>query len=395
MTTAEHDELARLVGDPKRFLEAVFGQRPLLIPAADPTGFSDLLALDDVDHLVSASALRAPAFRLVRHGKTLVPTRRATIGSRTVSDLIDVAAVHREFAAGATIVLQGLHRTWPSVAALCRSLEATLTHPVQANAYLTPPVAQGLKLHADPHDVFAVQIHGQKRWVVEPDGEPSWDLVLDPGDVLYLPAGTRHAAQTVEEPSLHLTLGIKTITWRSLIERAWRATLDQSHDEARADLDAPLPAGWADEPSSLAANLHDQLTTLAAQLSSSDVEPVLQGAAAHFHTTRHPDRRGGLRDLLEVGGLHDATLLERRAGSGARTWEDDEVLHLALVDRRLTMPARLAPAVHTVLTARRLRPRDLDDHLDRDSRLVLCRRLVREGLLRIVPDALAAPPADA
>jgi bifunctional lysine-specific demethylase and histidyl-hydroxylase NO66 len=71
---------------------------------------------------------------------------------------------------------------------------------VQANAYLTPPVAQGLNLHGDPHDVFAVQTHGVKRWVVEPPDEPRWELELRPGDVLYLPAGTRHAAQTIDRP---------------------------------------------------------------------------------------------------------------------------------------------------------------------------------------------------
>ena len=62
-----------------------------------------------------------------------------------------------EWERGATIVLQGLHLTSPSVAAFCRSLEETLGHPAQANAYYTPRHAQGLPVHHDTHDVFVLQ----------------------------------------------------------------------------------------------------------------------------------------------------------------------------------------------------------------------------------------------
>jgi len=46
------------------------------------------------------------------------------------------------------------------------------------------------------------------------------------------------------------------------------------------------------------------------------------------------------------------------------------------------MPGWLVPALDTLRSARTLRPADLD--LDEQSRLVLCRRLVREGLLEVV-----------
>jgi bifunctional lysine-specific demethylase and histidyl-hydroxylase NO66 len=169
--------LARLVGDPEAFLADRFGRAPAHLVGEDPAAFDDLLSLDDVDRIVSATGLRAPSFRLVREGRTLPrrasPGRCASGPGRSPTSSTS-QAVHREFAAGATLVLQGLHRSYAPVAELCRSLEVALTHPVQANAYLTPPVAQGLDLHADPHDVFAVQTHGVKRWVVHPpDGGES------------------------------------------------------------------------------------------------------------------------------------------------------------------------------------------------------------------------------
>ena len=58
-------------------------------------------------------------------------------------------------------------------------------------------------------------------------------------------------------------------------------------------------------------------------------------------------------------------------------------LEVLLGDRTLDVPARIRPALEEVRARPELRPRDLP--LDERSRLVLARRLVREGLLRIVP----------
>ena len=64
------------------------------------------------------------------------------------------------------MVLQGLHRVWPPIIELCQQLAAELGHPVQANAYVTPPQNQGFSNHYDVHDVFVLQIEGEKRWQI-------------------------------------------------------------------------------------------------------------------------------------------------------------------------------------------------------------------------------------
>ncbi len=380
--TSSRSALARLVGDPERFLADRFGRAPEHRRGDDPTAFDDLLSLDEVDRVVAATGLRAPSFRLVRDGATLPRssvTRSVRIGSRPVDDLVDVQAVHREFAAGASIVLQGLHRSFEPVAALCRSLEVSLTHPVQANAYLTPPVAQGLHLHADPHDVFAVQTHGVKRWVVHPpDGTEPWDLELRPGDVLYLPAGTRHAAQTLDRPSLHLTIGVRTTRWRDLVRRAVDDAL------AAADLDTSLPAGWADDPQAHAADLAARLRQVANRIEAADPDPPLAAAADTFWGRRVPDLTGGLRDLLELDLIDDATELQRRPDVTYRLLPDGEVVRVQLGDRTLRLPVAATEALERIGASDRIVPKDLADVADEASRLVLCRRLVREGLLAIV-----------
>jgi bifunctional lysine-specific demethylase and histidyl-hydroxylase NO66 len=390
--TSDAPALERLVGDVPGFLERGFGTAPVHVPAADRGGFGDLLSLDDVDRLVAGSGLRAPAFRMVRHGRTLSRTdltRRVRIGSRPVDDLVDVRAVHEAFAAGATLVLQGLHRSWAPVAGLCRELELALTHPVQANAYLTPPVAQGLDLHADPHDVFALQTHGSKRWVVHAPGEAEpWDLELRAGDVLYLPAGTRHAAQTIDQPSLHLTIGVRTVRWRDLLRRAIDGVLDDPR------FAGSLPPGWAARPDELAGTLQDRVRDLVDVLTDElSAVDLCTAEAEAFLTSGAPDLTGGLRDLLELEELSDHTTLLRRPGTVCRIRPGGQRIELVLGDRTLRLPGALLAAVERITERERFTPADLDDLLDAGSRRVLCRRLVREGLLTFVRDDDRPPTA--
>ena len=111
--------------------------------------------------------------------------------------------------------------SWRLVAAL----EARLGCLVGANSYLTPAGSRGLAPHWDDVEVFVLQVEGAKSWKVwgwdgkgegdrrgkrgkgaplasSPSGDlderslglPELEVVLRPGDVLYLPRGTVHAA---------------------------------------------------------------------------------------------------------------------------------------------------------------------------------------------------------
>ena len=43
---------------------------------------------------------------------------------------------------------------------------------------------------------------------------------------MYLPTGTPHAARARDTVSLHVTVGINQLTWRSLLDRAVRSALE-------------------------------------------------------------------------------------------------------------------------------------------------------------------------
>ncbi len=380
--TDPHATLSRCVGDVDDFGREHWGRAPLLHAGADPAGFADLLSVDHVDHLVSSTGLRAPAFRLVRGGKTLPAARylrRARVGSRPIDDLADAGKVFAEFADGATIVLQGLQRYWPPLAVFCRALEQALSHPVQANAYLTPPVAAGLNVHADAHDVFALQTHGRKQWAVywDPADTDPRDLTLAPGDALYLPRGTRHAARTVDAASLHITIGVRATTWHDV---AKQAVASLAQDPAHVE---PLPLGFAGEPATFSAQVAARLRDLARALEKVAAGDVARATVEGFLAGRAPLLDGQLCDLLELDAITDDTPLRRRLGAVCALRPRGDRAELLLGDRTLSLPAHAEAPLRAVIAAEVLRPRELAAHLDEPGRLVLARRLVREGLLRI------------
>ena len=384
---AERDSaLVRCTGDPASFLRDAWGRRALVREGGEPRGFADLLTLDDVDRILSTTSLRTPSFRLVRAGAQIPEsayTRSGTTGSKPVSGMADPARIFELFRAGATIVLQGLHRYWEPVTGFVRDLELDLGHPCQMNAYVTPPGAQGLDLHSDTHDVFVLQAFGRKSWEVhpaprEPEREPI-RVDLGPGDAIYMPEGTPHAASTQETLSGHLTVGVNVTRWRELLDAAWRKTVSDR------GLDAPLPAGWTREPEEIAAGLAERLSAAGVALGAMDARALVEDRTAVFRSTRASLLRGVLADLSELERIDDRTLLERRPGAVCELLRRGEVLVVLLGDRRLEMPAWLEPAMVLVASSARVRVVDLIPTVaDPASRLVLARRLVREGLLRPV-----------
>jgi len=376
-TAERSDVLDRLTGDARTFTYKVWATRPHVHRAA-PDEVAGLLGIDDVDHLLTGTGLRTPALRLAQDGAVLAAgryTRAATLAGAPLTGLVDARKVFDLFEAGATVVLQGLHRYWPPLDDLVRQLELALGHPCQANAYLTPPGSRGFALHSDTHDVFVVQTYGRKRWEIHEGGLQ--EELLDPGTCLYLPAGTPHAARTEQAASLHVTVGVNRLTWRHLVDRVLREAL------GGAGLDEPLPAGYLDDPGALGPALADRLAAVRDALVLLDPAAAARGQAQDFLTTRRACLRGGLSDRLALPDLTDETPLVRRPGSVCELAPNDDRLRVLLGDRELRVPARLVAVLAHVREQAELRPVDLAAWLDPQSRLVLARRLVREGLLQV------------
>jgi cupin superfamily protein len=392
------DAIEVCAGDPAAFLRDHWARAPLLRRGAGPGGFDELLSLADVGRILATTSPRTPAFRMVKDGQPLPPaayTKSGRIGSQPVSDLADPGRIFDQFHAGATIVLQGLHRYWAPLTSFCRQLELFLTHPVQVNAYLTPPASRGLGVHHDTHDVFVLQVHGRKLWQVwdaavpfplahqtklppgaeSPTEAPQLEAELAPGDCLYVPRGFRHAARTAETASLHLTVGMLTYNWNELLAEVVELATEE------AWFREGLPVGFANDAEALTASLAERVAELRRFLDKVDLGQVAERAIRRFWSSRPPLLEGQLHQLLALDELDDASVVRRRPGATCRLTVAGDRLEVLLGDRTLVMPARLEPAMRQLLDAGSFAVADLAGHLDGPSRLVLVRRLVREGLL--------------
>ncbi len=372
------DALHLLSGDPRTFVEEVWARRAQ-VHRGSAADLAALLSLDDVDHLLTSTALRTPALRLAQDGEVLASsryTRSATLAGVALTGLVDARRVFDLMDGGATVVLQGLHRYWQPITDLVRDLEVTLGHPCQANAYLTPPGSQGFALHSDSHDVFVLQTYGCKHWQVH-DEDRQREVLLEPGTSLYLPRGTPHAARTEESASLHLSVGVNLITWRHVLDSVTGQVL------AGEPLDQPIPVGYLADPEALEVGLGRRLNALAAEVTAIDPAAAAREQARNFLSSRPPALRGGLHDRLAGAEIGDEIVLVRRPGSICVLQPDADRLRLLLGDRELVVPGWLGEVMKHVSDQSQLRAVDLAGWLDPQSRLVLVRRLVREGLLQV------------
>jgi ribosomal protein L16 Arg81 hydroxylase len=375
-TTPSPSALERALApvETERFLAEYWEQKPVVVPRGEEGRFDDLLSERDVERLITETGIRTPGFRLVKEGATVSGyTTDLAWRPAPFTGVADVPRVLAEFEAGATIVLQGLHHLWLPLARYCRQLEAFLGHPVQANAYYTPRGSQGLPVHHDTHEVISLQVAGEKRWLVyEPvlelplknqryksslgaPGEPMLDVVLRAGDTMYLPRGWLHQALTSDSDSLHITVGVNVRRW---IDEA-RAELDAQQDDVayRRTIDA-------DEPP---------------ELPSLDADEVRERARDRFVRSRRPILDGQLSELRALDGLSVETELERRDTVIA----DLHGTTLVFEGRDLRFPERLAAELEFLVTTEApFRGSELPGSLDEAGRLVLLRRLVREGFLR-------------
>jgi hypothetical protein len=353
------------------------------VPRGEHGRFDDLLSVADVERLLTSGGLRFPGFRLAKAGAKLDVadyTKDLSWRPQPFSGTADVERVLAEFEGGATIVLQGLHLNWQPLAEFCRSLEAELGHPVQANAYFTPRAAQGLPVHHDTHDVFSLQVAGEKRWLVyEPawelplkhqrykaetmgePGDPVLDVTLQAGDTLYLPRGWLHEAKTSETDSLHLTVGVNVYTWMD----AFRAALDTCAREV-----AFRRSPGADDPA-------DLLELLAGQLRPERVE---RRRRRKLVRTRRPILGGQLSQLRALESLDLDTVVERRP----TVLFDVEGGTLSFEGKDVAFPEEATDDFAFIAQCDEpFTPADLPGELDDEGRLVLVRRLVREGFLVI------------
>ena len=206
----------------EEFLTKNWTSRAVLIPAEGENKFAHLFSWDTITYLLNFHQLKYPELRLALDEEVLDESANANLIKRCQE--------------GATLILNGVHKLIPEVANFASQVKYDLGCGVQVNAYCSWPQKQGFSSHYDTHEVFILQIDGTKKWNVfphtfkyplteqkssslkPPEGEPYLTCTLKRGDVLYIPRGHWHYAIALDEPSLHLTLGVHCRTGIDFLE---------------------------------------------------------------------------------------------------------------------------------------------------------------------------------
>ena len=137
----------------------------------------------------------------------------------------DRRVIERHLAQGAACVLEGLDILDAEVNAFASVLDkARAATFCNATAFYSQHGNEAYRGHVDTDDVLVIHVEGRKRWRLharqaprrvelsdlDPPrmGPPETEVVMEPGDVLFLRSFTPHIVETLSEHSLHVSFDL-------------------------------------------------------------------------------------------------------------------------------------------------------------------------------------------
>jgi ribosomal protein L16 Arg81 hydroxylase len=219
--------------------------------------FSDLLSWTTLNQILEHHWREPFRFRLARQGRDLDPASYADLEGFTPR--VRARDVTDHLRRGATLSFDAIDELHEPLTSLAESFETFFRGGTKINIYAAWRALHGLDLHRDNQEIFILQLDGRKRWLVygfsvdgidrtelsttsEPPAGALLDQILQPGDLLYIPRGCYHLAVPMNEPTLHLTIGVKNP--RAIDLAHWIVERLRATDIA--DRDLPQLAGPAE-----------------------------------------------------------------------------------------------------------------------------------------------------
>ena len=373
-----------------RFFDTHYEKKGLTVFRDDPAYYAAALSVDRLDEYITSASPNWPQIRVVNANQDIDKSEFTLGGNR-----IDVPRLFQFFADGSTLVFASLHFKIPELAALCRAVEREFDAPFQTNVYLSPPNAQGFKIHYDTHDVFVLQVAGAKDWNVydtplelpligqkyqsdhyEPV-PPTEQFRLNAGDLYYCPRGIVHDARSTDQISLHITFGLMAQTWTELMVEAVASAclVDPAFREN-------LPVGYAKadfDRSAAKAKFEDLLAKLA---QNTDFDMLFDQFAEKFVADRAPQLRGQLHQVLAADALNGDSYIRVRPNLIYQLRRVEAGIILRHFKSEISFPAHVESTLAAMLDAKRPTAlAALPGSLDTAGRVTLARRLLREGLV--------------
>ena len=304
---------------PAQFFANYHDRQPLHLRGAAGK-FASVLSWRGINRLLDMTHIwSSHSLQLMMDGVSVPPEQycgRATGRDNQPVLQPDAAKLRGWVERGASLVMNDVDSLTPGLAGVSEALEGAGLGKAQANVYVSFQSHKAFPAHYDTHDVWAVQVEGEKTWNIwegradyplphpifrnlgqahheQAKGKLRERVVLRAGDLLYLPRGWYHDALAEEATSVHISYGVHAPLGMDLVNILLERALYDG------EFRKPLPR----QDGSAAARF--ALTTRAGQLGGRLAElcrdpkvmEVLAGFVADYRF-----RRGG-NDLLAARGL--------------------------------------------------------------------------------------------
>ena len=186
-----------------------------------------IFRLEELRKHLNNPFLRLEFLQIVDHGK-LVDTQRARcvkMVQRRPIEFVNRRVLEEHLGNGAACLLEGVDILEPQVGLLAATLDrahaCTFSNAV---VFFSQRGNEAYRGHIDADDVLAIHLAGAKKWrlharqpprrshLVELErpemGPVEAEIVMRPGDALFLRSGTPHQVETVGDYSLHLSFDL-------------------------------------------------------------------------------------------------------------------------------------------------------------------------------------------
>ena len=246
--------------DRETFFRDYFGKKHLHVKGT-PERSAAIMTLAGLNSLMSMTSVWSPQTLKLVMDRNPVPVpdycaRTLALGGDGSALRPDPDLVQRWIGKGASVVLNDIDALAPGVRQFANELQDATDGRSQANVYFSMSQHQAFGPHCDVHEVFAVHCNGEKVWNIyenredTPINHPSFQfgdaeredragevaekVLMQPGDLLYIPRGLHHDALASENGALHIAFGVTLPKPLDLLGIIWEAAV--LDPELRADL---------------------------------------------------------------------------------------------------------------------------------------------------------------
>jgi hypothetical protein len=397
----------------RTFFATHFGRTYCHLRSGDRTRLESLFSLGALARLLARRNIPLEHVKVFdRRTRLIAPEvyaarnfgRRATSADGFVpgtSATIDPAIVHRIVSGGGSLSIRHLSLFDEHVGRFAAMIAEWLDVTSSINAYYTPRRGKTLPWHWDGHDFFVFQIEGKKRWSIyePPFADPLDDrssqlwheiayprrrklqsLVLEPGDILYVPAGFPHDVDAVPDAdSLHLTAELGTYRWFDVISCLVKDVLHDCKRDPRYR--APLAARGAHSlRSSERVRFRRLVADLGSRLRQTSLDELCDRLSLDSDLPSAAEHEALWRTSLSRQPLVDATQLRRtRATMVTRAFDGD--VEVRVGDLVLICARRARRALAFLARADGFRVGDLPGLRTLEDRRELAHALIEAGAL--------------